>query len=256
GQDRWAESFPACGGDLQSPVDVETSSAQHDPSLTPVRPLGYSQPGNDLFTLTNNGHTVEMSLPGTMALEGLPWRFSAVQLHLHWGSGGQGGGAEHLIDGQSTNAELHVVHYNSDLFPNVSAALSQQGGLAVLAVLIQTGEETNPAYQNIFNYLGNVRYTGQKVSVPPFNVQMLLPKQLDRFYRYNGSLTTPPCYQSVLWTVFSERVTVSYTQMERLQTALVAGAPGSAHVVPLQDNFRGTQPLNGRLILTSFPPGE
>ncbi len=53
----------------------------------------------------------------------------------------------------------------------------------------------------------------QKVSFPAFDVQSLLPKDLGRYYRYNGSLTTPPCYQSVIWTLFHERVQISKAQV-------------------------------------------
>lgn len=54
---------------------------------------------------------------------------------------------------------------------------------------------------------------GQNTSVPPFNVRELLPPLLAQFFRYNGSLTTPPCYQSVLWTVFRRRAQISVGQV-------------------------------------------
>uniref|UniRef100_A0A8C9VDM9 Carbonic anhydrase XIV n=1 Tax=Scleropages formosus TaxID=113540 RepID=A0A8C9VDM9_SCLFO len=214
-QAQWPEVFPHCGGTEQSPINVETSQVQHDPSLTPVQPLGYNQPGNNPFTLTNNGHTVEMSLPVWMGVGGLPWHFTAAQLHLHWGSSevngvARTGGSEHTINGHCSAAELHIVHYNSDVYPNISTARTERNGLAVLGVLIETGDETNSAFANIFNYLGRIRYKGQRVSIPAFDVGSLLPNDLGRFFRYNGSLTTPPCYQSVLWTVFSEKVKVTW----------------------------------------------
>jgi carbonic anhydrase len=53
----------------------------------------------------------------------------------------------------------------------------------------------------------------QKTSVPPFNMRELLPPQLEQFFRYNGSLTTPPCYQSVLWTVFNLKAQISMEQV-------------------------------------------
>lgn len=53
----------------------------------------------------------------------------------------------------------------------------------------------------------------QKVQVPGFNVRALLPARLDEYYRYDGSLTTPPCYPSVLWTVFRNHVTISPKQV-------------------------------------------
>ncbi|XP_061886385.1 carbonic anhydrase 14 [Entelurus aequoreus] len=213
GQSQWSEHFPECGGSSQSPVDVVTTQTKYDPGLSPLTPLGYSQHGNRPFSLYNNGHTAVIELPDWMSLGGLPWLFSAVQMHLHWGSGGPiYGGSEHTINGQSAEAELHVVHYNSELYPNMSAAMTQKDGLAVLGILIVTGEETNPAFNNIINYLSRIRHANQKVFIPAFDVQSLLPKDLDRYYRYNGSLTTPPCFQSVIWTLFHERVQISKAQ--------------------------------------------
>lgn len=55
---------------------------------------------------------------------------------------------------------------------------------------------------------------GQTTSIPSFSVQELLPERLDRYYRYNGSLTTPPCLQSVLWTVFQQPVYISAAQVK------------------------------------------
>lgn len=56
----------------------------------------------------------------------------------------------------------------------------------------------------------------QTVYIPAFEIRSLLPKDLGRFYRYNGSLTTPPCYQSVIWTLFHERVQVSKAQVKKM----------------------------------------
>lgn len=50
-----------------------------------------------------------IELPEWMGLGGLPWLFSAVQMHLHWGSGGPShGGGEHTINGLSADAEVHL----------------------------------------------------------------------------------------------------------------------------------------------------
>ncbi|KAK5599873.1 hypothetical protein CRENBAI_014472 [Crenichthys baileyi] len=253
GQSEWSEYFPDCGGTSQSPVDVITTQTKYDPSLIPVTPLGYSQPGSHPFSLHNNGHTVIVELPEWMVLRGLQWVFTAVQLHFHWGNGGPGhGGSEHTINGRSSEAELHVVHYNSELYPNMSAAMTQRDGLAVLAILIETGEETNPGFNNIIDYMSRVRHADQRAFIPAFDVRSLLPKDLGRFYRYNGSLTTPPCFQSVFWTVFHERVQISKAQLLKMETILYSSKPQEADRMLLQDNFRMTQPLNHRVVFASF----
>ncbi|XP_052000595.1 carbonic anhydrase 14 isoform X1 [Xyrauchen texanus] len=253
GQSEWAEFFPDCGGSSQSPINVDTSHTLHDPTLVPVQTLAYNQPGIKPFILSNNGHTVQMTLPRWMGVAGLPLHYSAVQLHLHWGNGvGVATGSEHTINGQSSSAELHIVHYNTEFYTNMTEAKTQENGLAVLGVLIEAGEETNQAYSSILNYLNHIRYAGQQVAIPAFDVRSLLPNDLGQYFRYNGSLTTPPCHQSVLWTIFNERVKISHLQLMKLETMLYSSKAEVAEPTDLQNNFRATQPLNNRTVLSSF----
>ncbi|XP_067169249.1 carbonic anhydrase 14 [Apteryx mantelli] len=254
GQERWAEGYPACGGRAQSPIDIETRRAQADPSLPPLLPQGSAA---GAWGLANDGHTVVLALPPALTLRGLPRAFAAVQLHFHWGHGsGGGGGSEHLVDGRRAAAEMHVVHYDAERFADAGEAQRHAGGLAVLAVLLEVGAEPNAAYDNILRHLGSVRYAGQKTSIPSFSVRDLLPERLDHYYRYNGSLTTPPCFQSVLWTVFRQRVRISGAQLEQLQGALYATAAEQPSPELLVDNFRAPQSLNQRLVLSSVPGGS
>lgn len=41
----------------------------------------------------------------------------------------------------------------------------------------------------------------------------MLPENLSYFYRYQGSLTTPPCSESVIWTIFHSPIVLSHTQV-------------------------------------------
>ncbi|MEE6491469.1 hypothetical protein FKM82_016228 [Ascaphus truei] len=196
-------------------------------------------------------YAVALALPPSMRLQGLPKNFTAVELHLHWGSSSPPRwGSEHQIDGEMFSAEVHIVHYNSDKYGNVSQAMTKPDGLAVLGILVETATADNPAYEHILSYLWNVRRAGQFVTIPAFDVHQLLPKHLDQYYRYRGSLTTPPCYQSVLWTIFHQRVQLSVSQLERLQNTLYSSKPGPSPGL-LQDNYRAVQPLNQRMIYTS-----
>ncbi|XP_045400922.1 carbonic anhydrase 14 isoform X2 [Lemur catta] len=225
GQDHWPASYPECGSNAQSPIDIQTDSVTFDPELPALQPHGYDQPGTEPLDLHNNGHTVQLSLPPTLYLGGLPRKYVAAQLHLHWGQKGSPGGSEHQINSEATAAELHIVHYDSDSYDSLSEAAQRPQGLAVLGILIE------------------------KTSVSPFNVRELLPTELGQFFRYNGSLTTPPCYQSVLWTVFSRRAQISMGQLEKLQETLFSTEEPSKLLV---QNYRAPQPLNQRTVFASF----
>ncbi|XP_053526067.1 carbonic anhydrase 14 isoform X3 [Artibeus jamaicensis] len=222
GQHHWPASYPECGRNAQSPINIQTDSVTFDPELLPLQPHGYDQPGTRPLELRNNGHTVQLSLPPTLHLEGLPRKYVAAQLHLHWGQKGSPKGSEHQINSEASAAEV--------------------------------GEMKNPAYEHILSHLHEIRYKDQNTSVPPFNVRELLPPVLVHFFRYNGSLTTPPCYQSVLWTVFSRRAQISREQLEKLQETLFSTVEEpSKHLV---QNFRAPQPLNQRTVFASFIQAE
>ncbi|NWY07154.1 CAH14 anhydrase, partial [Nothoprocta ornata] len=241
GQERWAEGFPACGGRAQSPIDIETRRAQPEPALPPLQPSGAAA---GTWELTNNGHTVVLALPRALTLHGLPGAFATAQLHLHWG------GSEHLVDGRAAAGELHVVLFDAARFGGTGDALGHAGGLAVLAALLEPGSEPNAAYDNILRHLGSVRYAGD-TSIPAFDVRQLLPARLDLYYRYNGSLTTPPCSQGVLWSVFQEPVRVGSAQLAQLQSALLATEAAQPAPQPLARNVRAPQSLNERRVLAS-----
>ncbi|XP_053561157.1 carbonic anhydrase 14 [Bombina bombina] len=263
GQEHWAHSFPDCGGTAQSPINIQTANVSLDTSLPPIEPEGYTTPGTKPFTLRNNGHTVVMSLPPSMYLRGLPKKFTAVQLHLHWGSKTNPGGSEHQIDNEIFPAELHIVHYNSDNYANISQAQDKPDGLAVLGILIETGIENNAGYDNILRYLENVRHAGDSMSIPSFDIQQLFPENLNIYYRYRGSLTTPPCYQSVLWTVFHQKARISESQLEALQKTLFSTGRDTSSI-QLENNVRVPQSLNQRKVYistlmepkTTFPAGK
>lgn len=115
GQDHWPASYPECGGNAQSPIDIQTDGVIFDPDLPTVQPHGYDQLGTEPLDLHNNGHTVQLSLPPTLHLGGLPRKYTAAQLHLHWGQKGTLKGSEHQINSEATAAEVPGnSHYDTD----------------------------------------------------------------------------------------------------------------------------------------------
>uniref|UniRef100_V9KZL8 carbonic anhydrase n=1 Tax=Callorhinchus milii TaxID=7868 RepID=V9KZL8_CALMI len=255
GQALWGKEFPDCGRKAQSPINIQTQQVKYDPTLGPIELEGYEDPEIKWFTLANNGHTVEMALPSSLGITAQGQHYSAVQLHFHWGSSQRLGGSEHQVNGEALTAELHVVHYNAEKYPNISVALDKADGLAVLAILLEVGQTRNAAYDYILSYLQYIKYKGQKIMIPTFSVQRLLPKQLDKYYTYHGSLTTPPCFQSVLWIIFHQKVLLSPDQFENLITQLYSSGLEVSDNIPLIDNVRMVQPLNHRVVKASFHVG-
>lgn len=79
---------------------------------------------------------------------------------------------------------------------------------------------------------------GEETHYPSVNVDVdrLLPSTRTS-YRYDGSLTTPPCSEGVKWVVMTTPIHLSTTQI-------------GAFTSRIRDNNRPTQPLNGRRVIT------
>ncbi|WP_067847635.1 carbonic anhydrase [Nocardia lijiangensis] len=214
GPDHWADldrDYLACrSGHEQSPVDL-AGSARLDPADhidVDYRPI----PG---VRLVNNGHTVQAEVPvgsgNRILIAGEP--YDLLQFHFHLPG-------EHTIDGRGAAMELHLVHKNA------------AGRLAVLGVLMETG-----AQSSVFGPLLAAAPRAADAAVDfgaPLDPSAFLPAVRDQF-RYNGSLTTPPCSEGVSWTVLSAPVAVAADEVE-LYRGLFA------------HSNRPIQPLNGRTI--------
>ncbi|KAM9138988.1 carbonic anhydrase 9 [Pangshura tecta] len=245
-KDEWQLEFPVCGEQMQSPINIDTNSTIFSHELQPVVLAGSNLDSSEQLSLMNNGHTVVLRLPGSLTIaSGYPQEYRAMQLHLHWGSP-EGPGSEHTVNGRRYDGEIHMVYYNPSC-GSIKEAMKQPGGLAVLAAFLEVGPEDNVHYQPLLEHLHKVQEEGKETTVAGFNIEGLLPANLGRYYRYSGSLTTPPCYQTVNWTVFNQTVLLSKEQISLLETTL----QGDDDTV-LQNNFRLTQRLHGRKVLASF----
>lgn len=253
GPSEWPTSYPNCGGQRQSPIDIDSASASYADGLG-LDFTNYDQPSTGEFTVTNNGHSVVVNVPtgsGISILHGLlPYNYTLEQFHFHWGSDVTKG-SEHAIDGQYFPLEIHFVHYNSDLYNDVNSAANQTRGLAVLGVLVEASDTGSiKEIDDLISHFSEVSYEGDSTTMPSFSINALLPQSSD-YFRYQGSLTTPPCYESVIWSVFSTRIQFTPKQLDAFRQlhSNVAGDPDEA----LVDNDRPVQPLNGRTVLKSFP---
>ncbi|KAG8523886.1 Receptor-type tyrosine-protein phosphatase gamma [Galemys pyrenaicus] len=86
----------------------------------------------------------------------------------------------------------------------------------------------------------------------PFILRDLLPASLGSYYRYTGSLTTPPCSEIVEWIVFRKPVPISYHQLEAFYSIFTTEQQDHVKSVEyLRNNFRPQQKLNDRVVSKS-----
>lgn len=84
--------------------------------------------------------------------------------------------------------ELHIVHYNAK-YGSFSEATKHSDGLAVLAILIESGQRDNIALEHIVQQFQQVMIEGEETNLlSPIPIATLLPDNTGDFYRYRGSL--------------------------------------------------------------------
>lgn len=242
---KWTHANSVCGGRYQSPINVVTRKALPDGRLTPFKFSNYQQ----IFrgSIKNNGHSVQVGVPhlSTVSGGGLPTTYKAVQFHLHWGNNG-GLGSEHTIDGEQYPMELHIVHMKHH-YTDLGTALADPDGVAVLGFFYETSKSSNRKYDTIINSLRSVRSANGNTSLSPVSLAQLVPPEqnLTSYYRYKGSLTTPPCTESVIWTLFENPIPLSSEQLQAFSNLKFRDGK------PMVDTFRPVLPLNGRQVYRS-----
>lgn len=252
GPNKWSQVAPAANGRRQSPIDIKTKETLFDVKLG-LRPLKMRYvPGNSKSVI-NNGHTVQVCVDGANSnLEGGPLQhdYQVAQFHLHWGKTNTAG-SEHLVDGRSYPAELHIVHYNVDLFKSIGDAVKSEYGLAVLGMFVKVGKE-HAGLKKMTDLLDKVRVEGSKTDLPNgLDISTLLPSDITRYWTYAGSLTTPPCFESVTWIVFKNPIEISEQQLKQLRD-LHSNHHHDEFGGRIVDNYRPPQPVNDRLVRSSF----
>lgn len=212
GPEYWGElspAFRACGdGRNQSPVNL-TGFVEAD--LSPIV-FNYEE---GVSGIVNNGHTLKLDYKAGSSISVDGHRFELKQFHFHSPS-------ENRINGKTFPLEAHLVHADKD------------GNLAVVAVMFEEGK-ANAALAKAWAHMPEK--AGSPMNLPMhISAESLLPVSRD-YYRFNGSLTTPPCSEGVLWLVMKDPVTASSEQIEKFRHAM--------H----HDNNRPVQALNARVVL-------
>ncbi len=204
-----AASKVCSAGSQQSPIDIgATIRAQ----LPPLKMTW----GKNADTIVNNGHTIQVNFSqgSTLTLGKEPYKL--LQFHFHRPS-------EHLIGGKNFPMEAHFVHQHAS------------GGLAVVGVLMATGKP-NAVFNKVVATMPAQAGPAVKADAA-INPNGLLPVNLS-YFRYPGSLTTPPCAETVEWLLLTTPIQVAE-----------ADVAGFAKLYSM--NARPVQKVNRRDVLRS-----
>ncbi len=212
GPKQWGEldkKFASCSeGKNQSPINL-TGFVEAD--LEAIK-FNYRTLVTEIL---NNGHTIQANYAKGSAISIDGKAFELKQFHFHSPS-------ENHINGKSFPMEAHLVHADKD------------GNLAVVAVMFTEGG-SNRLIASLWKKMPEK--TGDKHAVGlDINAMELLPKD-KAYYRFNGSLTTPPCTEGVRWFVMKQPVAISEQQVKAFEQVVHRG------------NNRPVQSVNARPVL-------
>lgn len=202
-------------GRRQSPISLPCREVE----VVPVSEKIYSfyRPGN--ATLKNRGHDIAVEWKGEnskIQINGIEY----ILRQAHWHSP-----SEHSIDGQRFAMEFHMVHQSRD------------NKIAVIGLLYDIGRP-DPFIEKLTEEIKSISNTSDELEIGIINPQEIEMPGIT-FYRYMGSLTTPPCTEGILWTVYKQTTTVSIEQVALLREAVHDGA---------RENARPLQSRHGRKV--------
>ncbi|XP_068686300.1 carbonic anhydrase 2-like [Montipora foliosa] len=250
GPSDWSKRWPKCDGSSQSPINIRTWRAINR-SYRPLSMTFDNWRGLVTGTLKNTRHypMLEIDEGRGAKLRGGPLRgtYTLKQFHFHFGCTNSRG-SEHTRNGRRFSGELHLV------FKKTTA---QGDEYAVVAVWVKAPSRTGD------RTLGRIADLTRKIIKPDSDVEVrfsdeifiggLIPRGcskrfsrrtiLNCYYTYKGSLTTPPCTESVTWLIVKPWLLASNNMMQKFRRMR---SPAGKHPPFICDNFRPLQPLNGR----------
>ncbi|CAD8126394.1 unnamed protein product [Paramecium sonneborni] len=229
----WERIVVTCGGSLQSPIDILTSEAEQantQPSIN-YRDKGSEVEYKEIEKPYTKQYEGEYSSIEVADASGLQIRYYAKQFHIHAPS-------EHTINGKQYDLEIHFVH--QAIQDQEQDCNKIKNKLTVFGLMFEESSSTQD--YDVFKPWFDGEVNGE---VKQFDLNDFFSRMSDTtYYHYNGSLTTPPCSQTVNWIVFEKALPISPNQLNQFKTSF-----SDTSVFKFMQNNRPIQNLNGRKIL-------
>ncbi|XP_053270470.1 uncharacterized protein LOC128427393 isoform X1 [Pleuronectes platessa] len=246
----WGDVSSLCGGQRQSPIDIDTSKVHADPKLLNFTFKNFSSQ-KVIKSITNNGHTVKCSLEDNeveVSGGGLDATYSTLQFHFHWGETDHHPGSEHTIDQHRYPMEMHIVSLKKGL--TVEQAVADPTGIAALGFFLNATEDGDVSgpWGELTSYLTSKTNIETAINHNISIDDLIGNVSRTKYFRYNGSLTTPDCNEAVVWTVFQEPININKNLIARFSA-----------ITGLTNLYRPAQTLNGSQVFASpgvSPPSE
>lgn len=148
-----------------------------------------------------------------MVLDNAPYQMKYIELHSP---------SEHTLHGKDFPLEAQFYHIDS------------KGGTTIVSVFFKEGKP-NQAIDKLFGEL--TPNTSAPVELKTRLIGSDLMPISQEYFRYSGSLTTPPCTEGVRWVIMKNPLSIAKEQVEKINKALKTA------------NNRPPQALNGRTTL-------
>ena len=204
--------YALCNGKNQSPVNISPNKARNSIK----RGLKFNYGRLDPIRMTNTGKQLQIDVASGagIKIDGIDFELKHLSFHVP---------SEHTYNNKNFPMEIQFAHQSKD------------GQLAYVALMVTIGKSSRTLRKLQQQLPMNVGESKQLAANALRNLEK--KKKVINYYRYSGSLTSPPCNEGVRWFIMNQPLKISKAHLQQFKRALK------------QNNNRPIQALNARVIL-------